>query len=199
MKTSHFQTSPPVQGRIYISQNWICFHANILTWETTLQIPIAKVRLVRKASTIKVIPNAIVLEIDEDEGNETENTIRFTSFLDRNATFNVIYNLHEVYRDESQTLEQNSVLWGLVLKRYHSASDLTEMLHEQGWQKADLSRSKSTQALDQTAESQTTPGSACGSSTTTFGYVSLRQAGVMLFEFTVPERNKVDFFLKFFF
>ena len=37
-----------IQGRIYISQNWICFHANILSWETTLQIPVSKVREVKK-------------------------------------------------------------------------------------------------------------------------------------------------------
>ena len=78
-----------IQGRIYISQNWICFHANILSWETTLQIPVSKVREVKKASTIRVIPNAILLELADDATPGYEEPVRFTSFLDRNATFNV--------------------------------------------------------------------------------------------------------------
>ena len=92
-----------IQGRIYISQNWICFHANILSWETTLQIPVSKVKEVKKASTIRVIPNAILLELFEnyDEngtpGNNYEEPVRFTSFLDRNATFNVLNNLVQVH------------------------------------------------------------------------------------------------------
>jgi len=40
-----------------------------------------------------------------------------------------------VHNSDKESIELNSVLWGLVLKRYHSANDLTEMLCEQGWEK----------------------------------------------------------------
>ena len=91
-----------IQGRIYISQNWICFHANILSWETTLQIPVAKVREVKKASTIRVIPNAILLELVDDGTPGYEEPVRFTSFLDRNSTFNVLNNLVRVGNEQME-------------------------------------------------------------------------------------------------
>lgn len=209
-----------IQGKLYISQNFVCFHANIFGWETALQIPVSKIKNIRKSTTVKFIPNAIILELREDDdlllnnvkklannsGSQNqnlnpvtdrdsnftnpagtaqnssnpsnsnlldvnsgpvvntdlpspnvhdENTIKFTSFLDRNAPFNVIYNLLKVYNStvlnqthslalpqiQPESLEENSVLWSLVLKRYHSASDLTELLEKQGWKKPERSQS----------------------------------------------------------
>lgn len=221
-----------IQGKLYISQHYVCFHANIFGWETALQIHISKIKNIRKATTVKFIPNAIILDMkDEDQlgltpgfgqtntalttpqssdisrlnshdsannsnsdypntcnssnfasANQNQNqnlsalpddttittatnstattatttneesTFKFTSFLDRNTPFNVIYNLLQVYnsgeKDEKpQTIEENSVLWALVLKRYHSANDLTELLTQQGWKKP--TRSQSALRLDQ--------------------------------------------------
>lgn len=116
-----------IQGHLYVSQNWICFRANIFTFETMVQMRIKDITSIRKGKTIKVFPNAIVLE----RVNQPE--VRFTSFIDRNAAYKVIDNLLLVYHDPTQCLEQNSTLWGLVLKRYHSSNDLTTLLQKQGW------------------------------------------------------------------
>nr|ODN96044.1 hypothetical protein L204_03735 [Cryptococcus depauperatus CBS 7855] len=48
-----------VQGRLYISENYLCFHANIFGWTTDVVIPFADVRGVEKKMTALVIPNAI--------------------------------------------------------------------------------------------------------------------------------------------
>ncbi|XP_036327831.1 protein Aster-B-like isoform X3 [Rhagoletis pomonella] len=48
-----------VQGRLYVSQNYVCFHANIFRWETYLTIRWKDVTSITKEKTALVIPNAI--------------------------------------------------------------------------------------------------------------------------------------------
>ncbi|KIM38146.1 hypothetical protein M413DRAFT_30292 [Hebeloma cylindrosporum] len=72
-----------IQGRIYISENHICFHANIFGWITDLE----------KKMTAFVIPNAI--QITTRQAKYT-----FASFLSRDTTFDVIYNIWRLARPE---------------------------------------------------------------------------------------------------
>ncbi|KAI0931166.1 hypothetical protein AcW2_000108 [Taiwanofungus camphoratus] len=85
------------QGRIYISENHICFHANILGWITDLTIPMYDVIALDKRMTAFVIPNAILVT-----------TVRakytFTSFLSRDNTFDVIYNVWRLARPEGSSM-----------------------------------------------------------------------------------------------
>ncbi|KAF9038283.1 GRAM-domain-containing protein [Hymenopellis radicata] len=82
-----------IQGRLYISENHICFHANIFGWITDLSIPIYEITSLEKKMTAFVIPNAIQI-------TTRQNKYSFTSFLSRDTTFDVIYNIWRLARPE---------------------------------------------------------------------------------------------------
>ncbi|KAF8641191.1 hypothetical protein AX17_000826 [Amanita inopinata Kibby_2008] len=75
-----------IQGRLYLSENHICFHANIFGWITDLSIPMYDVISLDKRMTAFVIPNAIQVSTRQSK-------YTFASFLSRDTTFDVIYNI----------------------------------------------------------------------------------------------------------
>lgn len=82
-----------IQGRIYISENHICFHANIFGWITNLSIPIYEIVSLEKKMTAFVIPNAIQITTRQSK-------YTFASFLSRDTTFDVIYNIWRLARPD---------------------------------------------------------------------------------------------------
>ncbi|KAJ3541640.1 hypothetical protein NMY22_g3805 [Coprinellus aureogranulatus] len=82
-----------IQGRLYISENHICFHANIFGWITDLAIPIDEITTLEKKMTAFVIPNAI--QITTRQARYT-----FASFLSRDTTYDVIYNIWRLQRPD---------------------------------------------------------------------------------------------------
>ncbi|KAF9071696.1 hypothetical protein BDP27DRAFT_1321753 [Rhodocollybia butyracea] len=80
-----------IQGRLYISENHICFHANILGWITDLSIPIDEITALEKKMTAFVIPNAILITTRQAKYS-------FASFLSRDTTYDVIYNIWRLVR-----------------------------------------------------------------------------------------------------
>lgn len=82
-----------IQGRLYISENHICFHANIFGWITDLAIPIDEITSLEKKMTAFVIPNAI--QITTRQARYT-----FASFLSRDTTYDVIYNIWRLQRPD---------------------------------------------------------------------------------------------------
>ncbi|TFY73071.1 hypothetical protein EWM64_g10941, partial [Hericium alpestre] len=86
-----------IQGRIYISENHICFHANIFGWITDLIIPIYEIISLEKKMTAFVIPNA--LQITTRAAKYT-----FASFLARDTVYDVIYNIWRLARPEDESL-----------------------------------------------------------------------------------------------
>ena len=50
-----------VHGRLYVSQNYACFYANIFMWETLVSVRWKDVTSITKEKTALVIPNAILL------------------------------------------------------------------------------------------------------------------------------------------
>ncbi|GAA5960772.1 hypothetical protein JCM3765_000811 [Sporobolomyces pararoseus] len=73
----------PVQGKLYLSEHYLSFHAAILGWETNLTIPWSEIVSIEKRMTAKVIPNAI--EVTTLHASHT-----FASFLARDAAFKLI-------------------------------------------------------------------------------------------------------------
>ncbi|KAJ8453815.1 hypothetical protein ONZ45_g19558 [Pleurotus djamor] len=82
-----------IQGRLYISENHICFHANIFGWITDLSIPIYEIIALEKKMTAFVIPNAIQFTTRQAK-------YTFSSFLSRDTTFDVIFNIWRLARPE---------------------------------------------------------------------------------------------------
>ncbi|KAI9231303.1 MAG: GRAM domain-containing protein, partial [Podila humilis] len=74
-----------VQGRLYISENHICFNANIFGWVTNLVIAFSEVTAIEKRMTAFVIPNAIsIVTTTNTKGHF------FASFLSRDAAHDLL-------------------------------------------------------------------------------------------------------------
>ncbi|XP_069470192.1 protein Aster-B isoform X3 [Ambystoma mexicanum] len=57
-----------LQGRLYLSENWICFYSNIFRWETLLTVRLKDICSMTKEKTARLIPNAIQLCTDTEKG-----------------------------------------------------------------------------------------------------------------------------------
>ncbi|KAK3814433.1 MAG: GRAM domain-containing protein, partial [Benniella sp.] len=74
-----------VQGRLYISENHVCFNANIFGWVTNLVIAFSEITAIEKRMTAFVIPNAIsIVTATNPKG------YFFASFLSRDAAHDLL-------------------------------------------------------------------------------------------------------------
>ncbi|KAG2230057.1 hypothetical protein INT48_005260 [Thamnidium elegans] len=85
-----------LQGRIYISENHLCFNANIFGWVTNLVIAFADITDIEKKSTAYFIPNAI--QISTDTGKHF-----FASFLSRDQAHDLIVDIWKNARPDLAT------------------------------------------------------------------------------------------------
>ncbi|CAE6424441.1 hypothetical protein ACGC1H_002590 [Rhizoctonia solani] len=76
-----------IQGRLYISENHLCFYANIFGWITSITLPFLDVSAIEKRMTAYVIPNAILISTF----GGTEYT--FASFLTRDTVYDLMLSL----------------------------------------------------------------------------------------------------------
>nr|XP_020456082.1 GRAM domain-containing protein 1B isoform X12 [Monopterus albus] len=76
-----------LQGRLYLSENWICFYSNIFRWETLLTVRLIKdICSMKKEKTARLIPNAIQVCTDTEKHF-------FTSFGARDRTYMMMFRL----------------------------------------------------------------------------------------------------------
>ncbi|XP_055304649.1 protein Aster-B-like isoform X2 [Sitodiplosis mosellana] len=75
-----------VHGRMYVTQHYMCFHANIFGWETFLCLKWENVTAITKEKTALVIPNAILIS------TETEKYF-ITSFAARDKTYLMLFRI----------------------------------------------------------------------------------------------------------
>ncbi|KAM4887898.1 protein Aster-C isoform 1-T1 [Thomomys bottae] len=98
-----------LQGRLYLSENWLCFYSNIFTWETTISIALKNITFMTKEKTARLIPNAIQI-ITEGE------KFFFTSFGARDRSYLSIFRLWQnVLLDKSLTRQE---FWQLLQQNY---------------------------------------------------------------------------------
>ena len=69
-----------LQGRVYITEQFLCFNSNLLGWVTSLTIPYSEITRIDKKSTAGLFPNGITVETKTAKHT-------FASFLSRDATF----------------------------------------------------------------------------------------------------------------
>ncbi|XP_068098019.1 protein Aster-A isoform X3 [Hyperolius riggenbachi] len=106
-----------LQGRLYLSENWICFYSNIFRWETTITIQLKDIRCIKKEKTAKLIPNAIQVCTENEKHF-------FTSFGARDRSFLLIFRLWQNALLEKQTLSPRE-LWNIVHQCYGTELGLT--------------------------------------------------------------------------
>lgn len=89
-----------VQGRMFLSKNYICFNSNILGWVTHLAIPLQEVIQIEKRSTAVLFPNGIVIRTLHQK-------YIFATFLSRDTTFAIIRNVwHQVLKDDNKLIRR---------------------------------------------------------------------------------------------
>lgn len=75
-----------VQGRMYLSEHYICFNSNILGWVTNIMIPLQEVIQIEKKSTAVLFPNGMIIRT-------LYHKYVFATFLSRDSTFILITNV----------------------------------------------------------------------------------------------------------
>ncbi|XP_074473307.1 GRAM domain-containing protein 2B-like [Sebastes fasciatus] len=71
------------QGKMFVSDNWICFHSKVFGRDTKISIPVVSVTFIKKTKTALLVPNALVIETTNDQHV-------FVSFLSRNTTYKLL-------------------------------------------------------------------------------------------------------------
>ncbi|XP_018549812.1 GRAM domain-containing protein 2B isoform X2 [Lates calcarifer] len=71
------------QGKMFVSDNWICFHSKVFGRDTKISIPVMSVTFIKKTKTALLVPNALVIETSSDQHV-------FVSFLSRNTTYKLL-------------------------------------------------------------------------------------------------------------
>lgn len=105
-----------LQGRLYLSENWLCFYSNIFRWETTITILLKDVTSMTKEKTAKLIPNAIQISTDNEKHF-------FTSFGARDRSYMMIFRLWQnALLDKSLSPKE---LWHIVHQCYGTELGLT--------------------------------------------------------------------------
>ncbi|XP_058685912.1 protein Aster-C isoform X3 [Poecile atricapillus] len=100
-----------LQGRLYLSENWLCFHSNIFRWETTISIALKDITFMTKEKTARLIPNAIQIATKGEK-------FFFTSFSARDRSYLNIFRLWQnVLLDKRLTKQE---FWQLVHQSYGS-------------------------------------------------------------------------------
>ncbi|KAJ3351708.1 hypothetical protein HDU83_008735 [Entophlyctis luteolus] len=80
------------QGKMYLTPNFFCFHANIFGYVTTFEFPIKDIVAIERAKTALIIPNAITIAT-------TAKSYSFSSFINRENAFANMEYLIARYRE----------------------------------------------------------------------------------------------------
>ncbi|XP_043968092.1 GRAM domain-containing protein 2B isoform X3 [Gambusia affinis] len=68
------------QGRMFVSDHWICFHSKVFGKDTKIAIPVMSITNIKKTKTAILLPNALVIATTNDR-------YLFVSFLSRDNTY----------------------------------------------------------------------------------------------------------------
>ncbi|XP_018529258.1 GRAM domain-containing protein 2B isoform X2 [Lates calcarifer] len=68
------------QGRMFVSDHWICFHSKVFGKDTKIAIPVVSITHIKKTKTAILVPNALVIATGNDR-------YVFVSLLSRDNTY----------------------------------------------------------------------------------------------------------------
>ncbi|XP_043935294.1 protein Aster-A [Protopterus annectens] len=105
-----------LQGRLYLSENWLCFYSNIFRWETTISIQLKDITCITKEKTAKLIPNALQISTENEKHF-------FTSLAARDRSYQMIFRLWQNAL-LNKTLSSKE-LWHIVHQCYGTELGLT--------------------------------------------------------------------------
>ncbi|XP_030581562.1 GRAM domain-containing protein 2B [Archocentrus centrarchus] len=74
------------QGRMFVSDHWICFHSKVFGKDTKIAIPVMSITNIKKTKTAILVPNALVIATTNDR-------YVFVSFLSRDNTYKILMSI----------------------------------------------------------------------------------------------------------
>ncbi|XP_034452690.1 LOW QUALITY PROTEIN: GRAM domain-containing protein 2B [Hippoglossus hippoglossus] len=74
------------QGRMFVSDHWICFHSKVFGKDTKIAIPVVSVNQIKKTKTAILVPNALVIATANDR-------YVFVSLLSRDNTYKILMSI----------------------------------------------------------------------------------------------------------
>uniref|UniRef100_A0A8C9U7Z8 GRAM domain containing 2B n=1 Tax=Serinus canaria TaxID=9135 RepID=A0A8C9U7Z8_SERCA len=95
------------QGKLFLSENWICFHSKVFGKDTKISIPVLSVTLLKKTKTALLVPNALIIATVTDR-------YMFVSLLSRDTTYKLLKSICTHLDDFN---EDYSDLDGIVQQR----------------------------------------------------------------------------------
>ncbi|XP_031161488.1 GRAM domain-containing protein 2B isoform X2 [Sander lucioperca] len=90
------------QGRMFVSDHWICFHSKVFGKDTKIAIPVMSVTHIKKTKTAILLPNALVIATANDR-------YVFVSFMSRDNTYKFLMSI--CLHLEVQTVHMQSYLF----------------------------------------------------------------------------------------
>ncbi|XP_049820316.1 protein Aster-B-like isoform X2 [Aethina tumida] len=106
-----------VHGRLYVTQNYLCFYANIFGWETNVSMKWKEVTSISKEKTALVIPNAVLISTRADQ------KFFFTSFVARDKTYIMLFRVWQnALMDQPMSASE---MWTWVHQSYGDELGLT--------------------------------------------------------------------------
>ncbi|NXH19765.1 GRM2B protein, partial [Bucco capensis] len=82
------------QGKLFLSENWICFHSKVFGKDTKISIPVLSVTLLKKTKTALLVPNAVIIATVTDR-------YMFVSLLSRDNTYKQLKSICRHLEDTS--------------------------------------------------------------------------------------------------
>uniref|UniRef100_A0A803VBV4 GRAM domain containing 2A n=1 Tax=Ficedula albicollis TaxID=59894 RepID=A0A803VBV4_FICAL len=73
-----------IQGRLYISPNWLCFYANLFGKDIKVVIPVVSVQLIKKHKTARLLPNGLAIT------TTASRKYIFVSLISRDSVYDVL-------------------------------------------------------------------------------------------------------------
>ncbi|XP_073917771.1 GRAM domain-containing protein 2A isoform X1 [Castor canadensis] len=73
-----------LQGRLYISPNWLCFHASLFGKDIKVVIPVVSVQMIKKHKMARLLPNGLVITTN------TGQKYVFVSLLSRDSVYDML-------------------------------------------------------------------------------------------------------------
>uniref|UniRef100_A0A5S6QVC0 VASt domain-containing protein n=1 Tax=Trichuris muris TaxID=70415 RepID=A0A5S6QVC0_TRIMR len=118
-----YQKEILLHGRLYLSQNWLCFYSNIFRWETMVTLRYKDIVNITKERTAKIIPNAIYVVTSNND------KLFFTSLSTRDKTYMMLFRLWQ-YALLDQTVNPVE-MWSWAQHGYEEA-DMSDSADETG-------------------------------------------------------------------
>ncbi|KAM6230105.1 GRAM domain-containing protein 2B isoform 1-T1 [Porphyrio hochstetteri] len=82
------------QGKLFLSENWICFYSKVFGKDTKISIPVLSVTLLKKTKTALLVPNALIIATVTDR-------YMFVSLLSRDTTYKLLKSICRHLEDTS--------------------------------------------------------------------------------------------------